>query len=298
MKHPKTLSRFSGLAIGFGLLASLFCCLNFCSQAHADDNEPFQMDNGHWMSFERYTDYIKRNRPVGNEALGEVPRKTDESEPGTVEKDVKTTKAAAAATAVEPQPLSEPTVAAPMRPLNLPLLPGISNGMSVQVDSTLNDKALMPVQIVTKDNGESDLHLQEENWQDAADAARKHSEENNASLDADHQPLQVRMSFLPNPKIVPVTQPQRKLRPRIADLPSTPRPPLRRETAEAQKASAECAAIDQYKKEQLQALEGDRKTLQALQAAISDLGLSKELNFMTGANGAKNNAANPITATP
>jgi hypothetical protein len=49
--------------------------------------------------------------------------------------------------------------------------------------------------------------------------------------------------------------------------------------------AAACAAIDAYKKQQLQAIQSDRQTLKALQDAIKQLGLQKELNFMAGAQG-------------
>ncbi len=43
-----------------------------------------------------------------------------------------------------------------------------------------------------------------------------------------------------------------------------------------------CAIVDSYKKQELNAIQNDRQTLQALQSAVRALGLQKQLGFMSG----------------
>ena len=59
--------------------------------------------------------------------------------------------------------------------------------------------------------------------------------------------------------------------------------------------AAACAALDAYKKRQLEAIESDRQTLTALQNAIAQLGLQKQLDFLPGVSGSLNaQAAGPV----
>jgi hypothetical protein len=59
--------------------------------------------------------------------------------------------------------------------------------------------------------------------------------------------------------------------------------------------AAACAALDAYKKRQLAAIESDRQTLSALQNAIAQLGLNKQLDFMIGAGGSLGKQATSAT---
>ena len=63
---------------------------------------------------------------------------------------------------------------------------------------------------------------------------------------------------------------------------TTPKPPA---------TAAACDALTAHKKRQLAAIESDRKTLAALQAAIAELGLGAKLDFMTDANSTLNTSA-------
>jgi hypothetical protein len=268
-------------------LAGLVACLCYASPAKADTPDPFNMDGGHWMSFDHYSDNLKRNRPVGNETPGEAPVKIEVPAldvPAAAKDEKPAANAAPAATlAGEPVP-SGPAVATMTRPLNLPILPGVNKGYGLKVSSTLdNNNPTAPAQIVSTDNGASDMHLQEQNWQNATEAARPHAGEEKEDADSNQRlPLDVRMTFLPNPKIIQATQSQHKPRAHIAELPSTPKPAPT--NAQAQQAVVACtAALDAYKKKEIEAIKSDRQTLQALQSAIADLGLQKELNFIAGA---------------
>jgi hypothetical protein len=281
----------SGIRIPYRFLRlamlGLAVCMLCSPAAKADNVDPFDIDSGHWMSFEHYSDNIKHNRPVGTESLGEAPVKIEPPELGTpqaAEAQKPAGSAASATTLAGDTASSEPAVAAPLRPLDLPIMPGINKGYGLQVNSTLDQNVpTAPAQIVTTNADAPDMRLQDQNWQNAADVARKNAKENSNDENSDQRlPLDVRMTFLPDPKIIPATQAQHKPRPQITELPSTPKPaPV---NAQAQQAVAACtAALDAYKKKEIEAIQSDRKTLQALQTAIADLGLQKELNFIAGA---------------
>lgn len=268
--------------LGARILYVMGCLLIFCGlaagafvrpAAAAGELDPFQIENGHWMSFERYSDNIKRNRPVGAETPVAIEAPTL-----AVAGDEKPMEPAADS-AGQPGLAEEsmPAVAAPQRPLNLPTLPGVNKGFNLQVESTAENKtAAPPAQIVQTSDGASDLQLQARNWQEATEIARARSDRASAVRDPEHSPLDVRMSFLPNPKVVPVGPDEKKPRTHYLAMPATQKPP------EEAKTAAECAAVDTYKKKQLEAIQSDRETLQALQSAIADLGLQKQLSFMTG----------------
>jgi hypothetical protein len=97
------------------------------------------------------------------------------------------------------------------------------------------------------------------------------------------------MSFLPNRQIAPIPEPERKsYQERIAPLLAHAAPAPIDDAREPKKSAtdlASCAAVDAFKKKQMEDIQSDRRTLAALQAAISQLGLNKELSFMTGATG-------------
>lgn len=262
---------FFGLVVVFG-----------ATEATASDLDPFQMENNHWISLEHYGENIKHNRPMASEALEEKPDKIDV--PGLVPAvSEKNNNEPPSASETATGPVSAPVVAAPKRPLDLPALPTTARGFNVQIDSTSDEKsveAASPQPVLNTQTGTTALHLQEQNWQEAAEAARVRADHaRSANAENDSQPLNVRMSYLPNLKITAKEKPVRPPHSVFSQLPSTPKPPQ----AEPAKTPAECSAIDTYRKKQLEAIESDRKTLQALQSAISELGLQKQLNFMTNA---------------
>lgn len=267
-------------------LGVVSCFLFSPPTTHAEDFDPFNVESGHWMSFGHYDDNLKSNRPVSNETLDVAPVKiaTPELEP-TAPVDTKPTDTAAVPaipTDATNASSTEPAIASLTRPVDLPVLPGVNKGYNLNVTSTLDanasdTNASTSAVNINQRSGEAEMHLREQNWQDAAEIARQHSLDHaDDTVDNERLPLDVRMSFLPNPKISPVT----------ASQPTTRRvvPGLLPQTKPAPEAvkTADCKAVDDYKKKQLEAIQSDRQTLQALQAAISDLGLQKELNFLAG----------------
>lgn len=247
------------------------------SHAYADD-EPFDLDTSHWMSFDHYKDANQR----GNlDAMNLKPPPKPEDAP--------------VVPAATDKPSTPAAVAAPSRPIDLPLMPGLNKGFSVHVDSTEDDHQAAVSAPVVSETKAPDIHLSDKNWQSPSSSAVQHQEGDNG--DNEDKPLNVRLSFLPDKKIAPIPSPdhgptaQQLARQAIekgmgakkkeANTESTPKSP---------EEAAACAAIDAYKQQQLTAIQSDRQTLQALQSAISALGLQKQLDFMSGANGAINTA--------
>jgi hypothetical protein len=257
------------------LLAGVVAFGGIALPVYGSEEDPFQVDTGHWMSFERYKDNVKAGRPVPT-----APENTPaDATP------LETLVPVAAPEPVVTAPETQPVVAAPSRPLDLPVLPGVNQGFSVRVDSTADESQnTSKAQIVNFDSKPT-LHLEEQNWQDAAEAARQSAAaEARANGDDQHVPLNIRMSFLPNAKITPVPSPEYKSTHGRGPLPTAPQmakaPP-----AQKPEDLAACAAVDAYKKKQLEAIQSDRQTLDALQSAISQLGLQKQLSFLAGAQG-------------
>jgi hypothetical protein len=250
-----------------------------------DETDPFQLDTSHWMSFDRYKDVTQHQAATSAKADDD---QTDLTKPAPEPE------AVAAAPTPETAASARPTlaaIAAPQRPLNPPLMPGMNKGFSVPVTSTEDDRRplIAPV-AATAPVAPGDM-LRDMDWQDAADAARRQAM-TAAANDRDEdspKPLDVRYSALPNTDIAP-------LEPTLAKHNhGRPAPGAKPQVAEKEKPAAKsatdlaaCAAIDAYKKRQLEAIQGDRQTLQALQEAIIQLGLQKELGFMTGSNSTLN----------
>ena len=254
----------------------------------ASDQEPFEFNTGGWVSYERYTDKVRR--------FAVEPAKDTE-----------------VASATETPAASEPvpqTAAEPSRPLNLPVMPGLGQGYEIKISSTEDDDAggvleqpnrplnlpvmpglgqSMPVQgnamASNKTNAlgaqltglatQPELQLAGSLWQDAKSAASLTDEDEEGS-ESKRTPLSVRLANLPDSRITPIPEGS-------VIKPHSPTPA--KVAAKSKRNPEVCAAITAYKKQQLAAIESDRQTLNALQAAIADLGLDKKLDFMHGARG-------------
>jgi hypothetical protein len=239
------------------------------------------------MSFDRYKDKTKHGASYAPDA----------TQTGAAQNDAAATDSAAAdAThdltgATSPAPPAIPVVAAPTRPIVPPVMPGINKGYNIQAQSTTDDA--QPAAQITHMDTKPTVHLAEKSWQKVTDIGKRKTSDD----PDDRTPLDVRMSYLPNAKVAPVSSPENKLdHGRTALQIAAIKGPAAE--APAPKPAAElasCAAVDAYKKKQLEAIQGDRQTLAALQSAIAELGLGKQLDFMTGAKGnisAQNTAMN------
>jgi hypothetical protein len=247
------------------------------------DEDPFQMESTHWMSFDRYKEKIKK---------GDTSSTSDASENNSSVENISTPGDTAHDAKGDAAPITPPvlaaTVAAPTRPINIPVMPGINKGYDVKVNSTEDERP--PIAHITNIDTQPTVAIPEKNWQTPHAAAQHPNQENaDGTEDNEHTPLDVRMSFLPNTKIAPIPSPEYKSNHgrKASEVAAASAPP---EPEKKASDPAACAAIDAYKKKQLAAIESDRQTLTELQKAISQLGLQKELSFMTGANGNMNQA--------
>jgi hypothetical protein len=246
--------------------------------AHAEEDAPFEFDSGKWMSFERYKDVAK--------AKAKLPPQVDKitESPETVDAQPKGVESAAPKNLVK--------VAAPSRPINLPVLPGMNKGFGIHVESTSDKDDTVGARIANIDTN-PELAISGDKWQKTSELT-KTLDIRDRHVDADGEEkiaLEVRPSFLPNSNIKPVNLiPERSGRRAVAEALAKKR--MAADVApKAEKSPTElaaCAAVDAFKKKQLAAIQSDRQTLVALQSAITTLGLQKQLSFMTDVQGSLN----------
>ena len=226
------------------------------SGAWAADSVPPSEGDGGWMSFERYHGGTERAPPVA------TPEAKTPSEPAAV-----------------------------ARAINPPVMPGVNKGYAVRVDSTEDQAETLPV-VPAESVKPQDVRLREQNWQPLNEFAK--TVDASASQDDPDasRPLAVRMTFLPSGDIAPVTAEKEK--PGRLERRGLETPPVaKKTTVPVPGENVACvAAIDAYKKKQVSALQSDRQTLEALQAAITQLGLQKQLDFLTNAQGSVSVQAN------
>ena len=238
------------------------------------DEDPFQIDKGHWMSFDHYKDADKRG------ILAQPIQKTDVEAPADEAQNT-------AAISVPAATQTTPAVAAPTRPIDLPVMPGMNKGFSVQVNTT-EDERIAPPPVVDA-NVASDIHISDKNWQSPSSVT---TTKTSSDDDDTVQPLSIRLSYLPDSKITPVPSPEHETAEQKAREAVAKGLKIQQQIAqEVKKQPAVCAAIDAYKKQQLNAIQSDRETLKALQAAIASLGFQKQLGFMTSSAGALNSSS-------
>lgn len=126
--------------------------------------------------------------------------------------------------------------------------------------------------------------LQDRDWKPLKDIITRPSTAKQAGEYDATPPLTVRKSFLPSLRITPTPSPThesavKKGHDYFRKL--TEKNYKKKEKPKTPEEAAACAALDAYKKRQLDALQSDRQTLKALQNAIRSLGLSAQLDFMT-----------------
>ena len=241
----------------FSFLSSALACFCFfaaiatSAPAHADD--PFDLESSSWMSFDRYKD-----KPAAWVATHKDPGEGPVIMPVIV-----------------PTP-----VLPPAREVALPAMPGLNKDAPPKVTSTADDADTDGAHLTNFEN-QPDLQLSGKNWLDAADMARQ-AEEKKKSGDAEHSALDVRLSYLPDSHVAPADL-KHKVVHHVVPKVATVQPTAPAATPAANPAL--CAALDSYKKHQLQAIESDRKTLTALQSAIAELGLKKQLSFLADTGG-------------
>jgi hypothetical protein len=296
--------RFSNCPRTLCALGTALVVFAFAAPVLAEDDQPFQMESSSWISFDRY------NEKPGH-WLTPDERTAAETQPVIVPPPV--------------TPADMPVITPPTRPVETAALPGVNNDFDVKVSSTEDDNWKPPSLLLHADDAKptkQDAEAQA-SWQDAAAFARTNRDKKQVLETINgHPAYDVRLSYFPGfitpmpkpdvkkiqlaepkmslpetppqaPASAPTSKPAATPAPTatVAATPPAVKPATKQATAQpaAPKMSAAdaaaCAALDAYKKRQLAAIESDRKTLSALQDAIAKLGLNKQLDFMTGANG-------------
>ena len=195
------------------------------------------------------------------------------------------------------------TAPAPLQPFALspiPSLPAPNKSFDIHLSSTDEHNKDKPPAV--KESSPTDVQLSDKNWKTPAaqSAPKDYLDDDESGNEQETTALNVRMSFLPAQNLTPIPEPAhesahtRGNAQRKNILPPNQSSPLK--TPEE---SAACAALDAYKKQQLDAIQSDRETLKALQDAVHALGKTKELNFMTERDSPLNDAtAQAPTTTP
>lgn len=268
----KKLAPFSLRARRLPILGAVLTFLLFSGAALADDT-PFSLESSSWMSFDRY-----KEQP--SNWLAPDQRAQAEGRPVTVPPPV--------------LPASLPNLKEPDQPIETPPLPSLNKNFDIRVDSTADDYAL-PIIKPDKDNDKDVDGLPSGAWKNASDVAHQNKTDSATSDNGDNtSSANVRFTSLP-PWFVP---PHKDAAPAMTPAPVKPPAPVIKVAQPAppppppvSKADAEaCAALDAYKKRQLEAIESDRQTLTALQNAIAQLGLQKQLDFLPGVGGSLHTA--------
>lgn len=185
--------------------------------------------------------------------------------------------------------INEGDLATPVRPLNLAPLPSLKDRLASSTgdgeEHAENTEAPQAIEYQNIKIGPKD-----ENWNDLS-AAKKPSQ-SKVEIDRESAKL-IRLANLPGNKTL-VSSPAgsatasntpkiKAAKPAVQERPAQPT-----QTAQATQAGnpgemsdAEVrAAIEAYRKRQLEAIANDNKTLAALHAAIANLGVSKKINFV------------------
>ena len=246
--------------------------LNLYAFAQAAD-APVDLDSAQWMSLETYE--TQKQRHPEPKKVEKVPEPEAETPPAPV--------------AEEAPPARVPSDKdALVTKVEEPAMPGMNKGYTIKVHSTQDDQTFDPPASSTP--SPSEAGPMEEKWKPLSlekTEAEKKSEE---SESPDAPSSKVRMTFLPSKNIIPVPSPDhesgaKKTREYFRKLAEEEK---KKKEAEEQKKLVKktpedkeaCAALETYRKQQLEAIQSDRQTLKALQNAIRSLGFAEQLNFI------------------
>lgn len=243
-------------------LSSLHC------PAHAIDIDPFKMNEKSWTSLNQYNDsrdslssesYAQEDDPL----YGEQPHFTDADDSATLD------------------PESE-TTAVVSRPVVYPLMPDTKKRGSG--DASFSEQ-----------RGLDGKPIDDEQWKDARTAVQDIESQGQKGSYAS---FNVKLSTLPAGRATaqsgaPIIRPH-KLMPQMsyARAEKKDSPDNAKTSQEDQKA---CEALAAHQKKQLQAIESDRQTLNALRAAIAELGVGERLDHLAPDNGTP---ATPVNEGP
>lgn len=261
---------------------------NFTAQACAADVGPANLEDSQWMSFEHYKDITTRHTTTSPNLVTDK-----ETFPETTPDNGATAMATAPTDSGEATPTTSATtplvMAMPERALNLPAMPASIRGFSLPTAST--EENTTPALPIMNEKMAPDIHLANENWENPTTRAATGGEGDDGAAP------NIRLSYLPNTKLIPTASPEHVSVMALdhALVRQLAEKALAKHDKNVDKKSPEeraaCAAIDAYKKQQFDALQGDRQTLKALQDAVASLGLQKELGFISDNHGSLNASA-------
>ena len=205
------------------------------------------------------------------------------------------TEADAQAALVPPSPVQtvtqkgEETLATPVRALDLPVMPANVARHAFEVSSTQEEA--------------DDWYKEKKKWQPFEEADReilKQTEAEKLVSILGRDPFKVRFALLPGvTKSIMAERISTNIldREAISEKAQAPKVAETAKIVEEQKKTKEaCEAFTEHRRRQLEAMESDRQTLAALQSALSELGLSKELGFMAKSGSSLSSSANASEA--
>jgi len=177
--------------------------------------------------------------------------------------------------------IKEEDLAVPLRPLNLAPLPTIKGRADVsEIPDTEQTASTEMPQAIDYENVK--LGPKAEDWENPSMAAKAASQ-SKLAIDRESAKL-IRLATLPGNKTLSSSPAGSAT---ASNIPRAQKPKVSREAPVEQppiaidpESAAAWAAINAYKKKQLEAIANDNKTLAALHAAILNLGAGKKINFV------------------
>ncbi|MDD3371108.1 MAG: hypothetical protein PHE27_04700 [Alphaproteobacteria bacterium] len=231
-------------------------------------DELFDLDIGTWTSTQTYDANLARKlvpeKPSSSQSDVKLPNQGRESP-------------AEPLAAPERTSLRDPSPPPPL--FKTPPMPSLNKQYTLEVGTTQDDGEKNKLLLLAPGNLSS-VGPPDKDWRPLTERLNITSPKAEDGVQ-DH-PLNVRMTYLPSRAVVPTPSVQgesavkrgHELLRKLAAQKKRPKPKTREE-------EEACKALDAYKQRQLDALQGDRETLKALQEAIRSLGLTKELEFIT-----------------
>jgi len=264
-------------------LAVAAVCFGFPSPALSME-DPFQFEAGRWMSSKTYNENVRRNIIEPEASVADEEQK---EQPFVAEVQI-----------------APPAVATPLASsaaateFLMPAMPGMNKGYELRTTSTqeTEDKKIR----LFASSLQAGTNPPEAKWK--TPSAKNLLAQQQEDEDLEYPPLNIRMSFLPARNIPPPPSPALKSAPEKGHDLLRQMAEIKKKESKTPEEAAACAALEAYKKQQIDAIQRDRETLAALREAIHSLGLEKELDFMTEKGSALSTSANqtpvPLDAQP
>jgi hypothetical protein len=234
-----------GLVFGGVSFFVFLVCAGLMGGTRISYADPFSLEQGEWKSLDQFVEDNKKGSPT---------EKDEQPQPVAT--------SPAAKQAVADLPSAPKVVAAPDRAIHIPVMPSEATDALPQSSAKAADNGANGSENGSERKFDQAGSVADKNWE----TIEQQKQEEQA---AGKPPLPVRLVGLPSERSKPV-----------ADAVIKPKKAAAPKQAPAPKASKEaCDALASSRQKQLAAIESDKRTLAALQAAIAELGLSKKLSF-------------------